>query len=55
MDKFIITNVHDATPQKPQIIPNLFLIFFLVYEKKKNVKNNYFLIKKYYYFYYENL
>jgi len=31
MDKFIIMNIHDATPK---IIPKFFPIFFLVYEKK---------------------
>jgi len=38
MDKFIITNVHDATLKKSQIIINFSPFFFLVYEKKIQVK-----------------
>jgi hypothetical protein len=52
MDKFIIINVHDATPKKSLIFSSF--VFFSVW-KKIHVKNNdYFYIKKKYYYYYEN-
>jgi flagellar biosynthesis protein FliQ len=38
MDKFIIMNVHDATPKKtPKIIPKFLSIFFLGAWKKKTM------------------
>jgi hypothetical protein len=33
MDKFIIMNVHDATPENPQKQSMFFPIFLLLYEK----------------------
>jgi len=53
MEKFIIMNVHDATPKKtPKIILNFFPFFLLVYFKKFHVKRMInFLIWKYYYYY----
>jgi hypothetical protein len=47
MDKFIILNVHDATPKKtPKIILDFFPIFSLVYEKKSMLKKCIKILKK---------